>query len=133
MRNGELQAALQALTTLANVRLPVKTGLKIRAMMRSLNHLSEDIEAERKKLIGIYAQKDERGEPIVIDVGGGMGRYEFGDNLSDFDAEYNALMACEVAGRPAALRITDLGDVMIEPLVLLQLGDLLADVSTDNE
>ena len=125
MKNRELQPALQALTTLVNVRLPVKTGLKIRSMVRTLQHLSDDVEAERQKLIDLLARKGDDGKLIV--VGNGVGRYDFGDNLSDFDAEYNALMNCEMAGKPAALTIADLGDVVIEPLILMQLGELIED------
>ena len=127
MKNRELQTALQALTTLVNVRLPVRTGLKIRSMVRSLQHLSEDVEAERQKLIDLLARRGDDGKLIVIDVGNGVGRYDFGENLADFDAEYNALMSCEAAGKPTALTITDLGDVVIEPLILMQLGELIED------
>ena len=127
MKNRELQPALQALTTLVNVRLPVKTGLKIRSMVRTLQHLSDDVEAERQKLIDLLARKGDDGKLIVVDVGNGVGRYDFGDNLSDFDAEYNDLMNCEMAGKPAALTIADLGDVVIEPLILMQLGELIED------
>lgn len=133
MKNSEMKVAVQALGVLVNVKMPVKTGLKIRSMLRSLNHLLDDVEEERIKLIKEFSIKGEDGNPVVEDLGDGRGRYDFGDNLSDFDAEYNALMNCEVAGKPAPLTVSELGDVVIEPLILLQLGELLADESTDNE
>lgn len=127
MKNFEMKVAVQALGVLVNVKMPVKTGLKIRSMLRSLNHLLDDVEEERIKLIKEFSIKGEDGNPVVEDLGDGRGRYDFGDNLSDFDAEYNALMNCEVAGKPAPLTVAELGDVVIEPLILLQLGELIED------
>ena len=38
MKNRDLPVALTALRTLPEKKMPVKTGLKIRSMMRSLSH-----------------------------------------------------------------------------------------------
>ena len=127
MKNSEMKVAVQALGSLINVKMPARTGLKIRSMLRSLNHLLDDVEAERQKLIEEFAMKDKNGDPIIHDLGNGQGRYEFGDNLAAFEAGFNELMNCEMAGKPAALTIADLGDAVIEPLILMQLGELIED------
>lgn len=125
MKNLEMKVAVQALGALINVKMPARTGLKIRAILRSLNHLLDDVEAERQKLIDEFSMKGEDGNPVIEDLGNGLGRYEFGDNLAAFEAGFNELMNCEMAGKPAALTIADLGDVVIEPLILMQLGELI--------
>ena len=122
MTNGELRNVTHALGKLAEVRLPMRTGLQIRSMMRTLNQVGEDIEAERQKLVEQLAEKDADGKPLVAD-----GMYVFGDRLAEFEAGFAELMACEVSGLPAPLTGSQLGDASIEPHVLLQLGGLLAD------
>lgn len=127
MKNYEMKVAVQALGTLINVKMPARTGLKIRSMLRTLNCLLDDVEAERQKLVDEFATKDKNGAPIVHDLGNGQGRYDFGDNLAKFEVGFNELMNCEMAGKPAALTIADLGDAVIEPLILMQLGELIED------
>lgn len=127
MKNRELQIALAALRNLSEKKMPLKTGLKIRAMIRSLSHLAEDVESERKKLIDELSRKDKDGHPIVIQLENGLGRYDFGSNLGEFDRCYNELMDLDVAGRPAPLTVAELGDIEIEPTVLIGLGELLED------
>ncbi len=127
MKNYEMKVAVQALGSLINVKMPAKTGLKIRSMLRTLNHLLDDVEEERIKLIKEFSIKGEDGNPVVEDLGNGQGRYDFGDNLAKFEAGFNELMNCEMAGKPAALTIADLGDAVIEPLILMQLGELIED------
>jgi hypothetical protein len=65
MKNLEMKVAVQALGSLINVKMPARTGLKIRAMLRSLNHLLDDVEAERQKLIDEFATKGEDGDPVI--------------------------------------------------------------------
>lgn len=127
MKNGELPVALAALRTLSEKKMPVKTGLKIRTMLRSLSHLAEDVEAERKKLIDALSVKGEDGQPVVVQLDNGLGRYDFGNNLGEFERCYNELMNLDASGRPSPLTVAELGEIEIEATVLIGLGDLLED------
>lgn len=127
MKNRNIGEAVHALGKLAEVRLPVSTGLQIRGMIRKLNELAEDIEAERLKLVNALCEKDAEGNPVITDVGNGMGSYQFGANLAEFNSFFNDLMNCEAVGLPTALAAHQLGDVSIEPFVLMKLGELLDD------
>jgi hypothetical protein len=132
MTNKELLDGLSALLKICELKLPLKTGLKIRSMARSLNHLAQDIEAERQKLIEEFALKDDGGKPVIVDVGNGVGRYEFAD-LAGYSQAYNELMSLPAEGQPAPLKEQELGNLEIEPSVLVLLGDLLVEDSGDNE
>lgn len=128
MTNQDLlkaQDALQRLST--GYSMPIKTGLKIRAMTRSINHLVEDVREEHTKLIDQYAVKDESGKPVFTNLGNGMVRYDFNGTEPEFNRHYTELMLCEAAGMPAPLKAHELGDINILPVILENLGDLLVD------
>lgn len=122
MRNREMQVAIQALNKLSTIKLPVKTALKVRNMMRSLHHLAEDVEAERIKLIEELAEKDDTGKPVIEN-----NQFQFGARLGEFNTAYEELMNCDAAGMPSPLKAYELDGIAIEPLLLYQLGDLLVD------
>lgn len=127
MTNREMSDALLAMKIMAREKMPLKTGLKVRSAIRSLEHLAGDVEAERQKLVEQYAERNEDGSPKVTDLGNGKGKYEFGENLRKFDADFNELMSLEVAGMPAPIKASELGDLEIQPELLVMLGELLAD------
>lgn len=125
MKNRELQDAVQALGKLVTIPMPVASGLKIRKFIRTLNQLSEDVEAERIKLINELSDKDSEGKPLVVEIGNGLSEYGFTQNRGEFDTRFRELMDCEVGELPPPLKASQLGDVKIEPLILFQLGDLI--------
>lgn len=125
MTNREVQQALQALQPLLNVKLPVKTAMKLRNMVRALSHITQDIEAERMKIVQELVRRNEDGQPALIDTGDGITVFDFGDNRKSFDTAYAELMNCQSVGQPAAIKLHELGDIEIDAMTLLSLGELV--------
>lgn len=124
MTNREIQQALQAIQPLLTMKLPIRTAMKLRTAARSLAHISQDIEAERKKLVHEFAKRDEKGEFVIVENNGNTW-HDFGDNLAKFNAAYSDLMDCQAVGQPAPICIHELGEIEIEASILIGLGELI--------
>lgn len=68
-----------------------KTRFLARELLRALAPHQEGFEAERQRLIGEYAEKDEAGELALVD-----GAPQFGDNQAEVDRRWNELRSTEV-------------------------------------
>lgn len=125
MNNVEAQQALQALTELARVKLPVSGALRVRKIIKALQAHMEDVEAVRIDIIGRYAKRDEDGHIITENnQENGTVVFEDDDAKAEFLGEYQKLMA-ETWETDLTIRVSDLGSGEIEPAVLIALGDLL--------
>ena len=125
MKNVDILAANEALAQLAQEKLPIGVGIKIRRLTRQVTEAVEDIEAERHKLLEAHAKRNkETGEMLFLDDA----KTEVDVQRPEFDVDYNALLALDAditVDRP--LRPQDLGSISVMPALLLMLGDLLED------
>lgn len=121
--NGQAMLASRALQALMHVKRPVQGAMRMRALARALATQLEDVEAERRKLVEVYAAKDERGAPIVRD---NQLTFPEGAAQAAFTKEFGDLLACTWEC-PLALAPDDFGGLDVEPELLLMLGDLLED------
>lgn len=127
MINAHVAPAHEAILSLLAVKLPVRTGMKLRKMRRSIGQVLEDIEAERLKLLNEFAQRDAvTNEPVTATLADGQMRYELGDNRRAFDVAYAELMRLPVGLDDCPLlTVEELGTMEIEGAVLDRLGELL--------
>lgn len=122
MKNGELLIANQALGQLANLAMPITTALKVRRMARQMGPMLEDIEAERKRLLERYAVRDADGKPRFEDEA--KSRYAL---KPEFYIDWQALLDADSAAEIAPIMIAELGEITIQPAVLMGMGDLIVD------
>lgn len=111
MNNRELINAQVAMRELGKYELPVRLSLKIRQAKRSMDHLAEDVEAERKKLVDIYAAKNDNGTPRTK-TKNGIEVYDFLDSAA-FNEKLNELMDADAAGMPAPIKAAEFGTVRL--------------------
>lgn len=122
MRNSEALQALWALRELAELALPVAGALRVRQVMRALQALAEDVEAERMKLLKAHAIVDEKGQPVPDERG--QAQFEDGKQ-ADYTAAHAELMEAPWQ-HEYGIRVSDLGTkVEVKPSLLVALGNLL--------
>lgn len=114
--------------TIAQRRIAFDAALKVRRLIKEIQSLLADAEAERMKLVEQYALRDEDGEMIRTNVSpdGSQWQYELSDPAV-FQRAYAELLDTEVEVS-ATISTQDLergGD--IEPAVLIALGPLLTE------
>lgn len=132
MNNADVLAANEALARLAQEKLPIGAGIKIRRLARQLTEATGDIDEARKQLLEQYAK---RKPPINPDDPKDLGEMVYIDDARtqvavkpEFAPEWNALMALDAdikVDRP--LRVKDLDGIQITPSILFGLGELLDD------
>ncbi len=123
MKNVDILTASQALAQLAQEKLPIGTGIKIRRLTRQVSDAAGDIDEERKALLEKHAKRDDAGAMVFVD--------EAKTQISvapEFGQDWQALLNMDadiIIDRP--LRPQDLNGIQIAPALLLGLGDLLTD------
>ncbi len=120
VKTGEALQALAAMRQLAGLKMPFGPAMAVRKMVRELDAVAQDAEAERQKLIVAHAVMGEDGKPTVEG-----NRYVFADPLA-FERAYADLMAAEVE-IATALTAKGMDSVEVEPSLLLALGPLLVE------
>ncbi len=123
MKNVDILTANPALAQLAQEKLPIGAGIKIRRLVRQMTQAEADILEERQALLEKHAKRDEAGEMIFIDDARTQVSVEPGFAL-DWQALLN-LDADITIDRP--LRPQDLDGIQVAPALLMALGDLLTD------
>lgn len=117
---GEALNALNAMQSLVAERMPVGTAMQIRRLVRELAPVAEDYNAERAKLIDLYAQKngtgpkaDEQGNILLADA-------------PSFQAGHKELLSVthEISVALTVAALTESG-VAVAPSLLIGLGPLL--------
>lgn len=100
MKEKEVIKHFQELATLGKLTLPPKLSFAISCNLEKLQRESERIEKERTKLCEQYADKDENGEPIMVDSiinGNKTQEYKMSEeNRKLFSEEYGELLDAEV-------------------------------------
>ena len=119
IKNKEVPAILNALRELARLPVPVRTGLKIRRLVRLIEQQAADIEAERQRLLDLYAQRDEAGQRVIREDGNVVvdDRFyvTFGELVEvEFEAEPLTAEEIEAAGNVAPAMLIGLGGLLNE-------------------
>ena len=122
MTHEDVVAANLALQQLAQMTLPIKTAMQVRRVLRVVQPVAADVQAERQKLIEQYAVKV-AGKPEVDD----RGFVNFGDQKEAYVAAHRELMGLEAEIDAPLLHASTLELEEVQPALLVDLGDLLVD------
>ncbi len=127
MKNIDILTAQQALALLAQEKMPIGAGIKVRRLTRQISEAANDIEEERRALLETHAKRDESGKMLYLDDAHTMADVK----RPAFDQDWQALLDLDAdiaIDRP--LRPQDLDGINLAPALLLALGDLLTDEDT---
>lgn len=95
MRLKNILKLKQGLEDLYNKHLPIKLSFSIAKNLKQINEYQDFYEKERLKLIKHYAEKDEKGEPI-IDKDGNVKIKNLSSFLSELDELSNSDQKFEI-------------------------------------
>lgn len=127
MKNSDLYSATESLKALANTKINGVVSCTIALNLKTIGAHLETVEAERKKLVEQYSQKDADGKPSqpVGDDGKPLQNQVIipKDKLEAFSKEASALGDIEVGEivKVLPIKAQDLKDVTIEPGLLVPL------------
>ena len=124
MRYEQVLVAHRALMLLAQMDLPRETAMHIRRLVRVVGPPAEDAQEERRKLLRLHAQLDERGQ-VVADEHGQV-QFESDEKRSDYEEAHRELMELEADLEVRQLRASALPE-SVKPALLIALDDLLLD------
>jgi len=122
---SEMQAGLDVILA---KELPVKTAYWLARFLDKVRSEIGATEKIRMQLIDKYAKKDKDGKFIFKkdSKGKDLGEYDFTkENLIKFGKEYTELSEVEMEIDFKPIKLADLGDITIKPIVLLQLKKII--------
>ena len=108
--------------------LPVKIAYWLARFLDKVRSEIGATEKIRMQLIDKYAKKDKDGKFIFKkdSKGKDLGEYDFTkENLIKFGKEYTELSEVEMEIDFKPIKLADLGDITIKPIVLLQLKKII--------
>jgi hypothetical protein len=124
---NEVMGMQAGLDVILGKELPIKTGYWLARFLDKVGVEFKAMETARIKLIKKYAKKDKDGEPMMKKVKDGKPQ-EFdltNDNMKKFQAEYGELGKEEFEIDFKAIKLDQLGDIKLKPIVLVQLGKII--------
>jgi len=122
---SEMQAGLDVILA---KEIPVKPAYWLARFLDKVRSEIGATEKIRMQLINKYAKKDKDGKFIFKkdSKGKDLGEYDFTkENLIKFGKEYTELSEVEMEIDFKPIKLADLGDITIKPIVLLQLKKII--------
>ena len=122
---SEMQAGLDVILA---KEIPVKPAYWLARFLDKVRSEIGATEKIRMQLINKYAKKDKDGKFIFKkdSKGKDLGEYDFTkENLIKFGKEYTELSEIEFEIDFKPIKLADLGDITIKPIVLLQLKKII--------
>jgi len=127
---NEVMAMQSGLDVILAKELPVKTSYWLARFLDKIGVEFKAMDKVRIKLIEKYAKKDKDGKPMMkkVEKGEQPKEYDLTDtNMKKFQAEYGELGKEEFEIDFKAIKLEDLGDIKLKPMVLIQLGKIIVE------
>ena len=112
--------------------IPIKPAYWLARFLDKIRSEMEAMEKARMKLVEKLAKKDKDGKPVMKKDKDGKQldppQYDLTDeNMAKFNEEFNELGKEEFEIDFTAIKLSDLGDISLKPIVLVQLGKLIVE------
>jgi hypothetical protein len=131
---GELLMSQTPLSVLFGQQMPIGVSFKLGKIAKAVNSEMEHYNATKKTLCERYANKDEQGQPIILDKDGNRvtegqsGEYDFPKGaMVEVEKEHTELLKTDVVIPGEQLKISDLANVTMAPAHLMSLSWLITD------
>jgi len=123
---NEVMGMQAGLDVILAKELPVKTSYWLARFLDKIGVEYKAMEAARNKLIEKYAKKDKDGKPAMKKVKDKPDQYDLtNENMKKFQDEFTELGKTEFEIEFNPIKVEQLGDIKIKPLVLVQLGKII--------
>ena len=129
---NEVRGMQAGLDVILGKELPVKASYWLARFLDKIRVEMEAMEKARVKLVEKLAKKDKDGKPVMKKDKDGKQldppQYDLTDeNMAKFNEEFNELGKEEFEIDFTAIKLSDLGDISLKPIVLVQLGKLIVE------
>jgi len=118
---GEIRPLIEGLEEIIKIDLPVKPAYWLARYLTKIGEEAKAFDNVRVKLIDKYGKKDEKGKPIVNKK---TSNYEIEDTES-FAKEFGELAEQEFEIDFKPIKLADLGDIKIKPIILARLSKII--------
>ena len=122
---NEILAMQTGLDVILAKEIPVKPAYWLARFLDKVGSETKALETARMKLIEKYVKKDKDGKPTMKKD---SNEYDLTKtNLEKFQTEFTELGKEEFEIEFTAIKVSDLGDIKLKPIVLIQLGKIIVE------
>jgi len=123
---NEIRLATEGLSEILEKELPVKTAYWLARFLDKVNSENASMEKARINLVKKHAKKDKDSNPMfILDKDGkNTNQYDIPD-INAFQDEFIELTNEEVDIEFKPIKLEQLGDINLKPIVFVQLGKLI--------
>ena len=127
---NEVRGMQAGLDVILAKEIPIKPAYWLARFLDKIRSEMEAMEKARMKLVEKLAKKDKDGKPLFKKDKDGKqiepSQYDFTDeNMAKFQAEFDELGKEEFEIDFKPIKLDQLGDINLKPIVLVQLGKLI--------
>ena len=125
---NEIMRMNEGLNAILAKELPVKTAYWLARFLDKVGSEFKAMETARMKLIEKYAKKDKDGKSVMKKDKDGkqLNKYDLNEtNMKKFQAEFAELGKEEFEIDFKPIKLEQLGDIKLKPIVLIQLSKLI--------
>ena len=127
---NEVRGMQAGLDVILAKEIPIKPAYWLARFLDKIRAEMEAMEKARMKLVEKLAKKDKDGKPVTLTEkdrdGNETTKYDFTkDNELKFQAEFDELGKEEFEVDFKPIKLDQLGDINLKPIVLVQLGKLI--------
>lgn len=128
---NEVRGMQVGLDVILAKELPIKPAYWLARFLDKIRSEMEAMEKARVKLLEKLAKKDKDGKPLMKKAKEGEPQIEpqqydlTDENMAKFQEEYNELGKEEFEIDFKPIKLDQLGDISLKPIVLVQLGKLI--------
>ena len=127
---NEVRGIQAGLDVILAKEIPIKPAYWLARFLDKIRSEMEAMEKARVKLVEKLAKKDKDGKPVFKKGKDGKqiepSQYDFTDeNMAKFQAEFDELGKEEFEIDFKPIKLDQLGDINLKPIVLVQLGKLI--------
>jgi len=129
---NEVRGMQAGLDVILAKEIPIKPAYWLARFLDKIRVEMEAMEKARIKLVEKLAKKDKDGKPVTLTEkdrdGNETTKYDFTkENELKFQAEFNELGKVEFEVEFKPIKVDQLGDINLKPIVLVQLGKLIVE------
>lgn len=127
---NEVRVMQAGLDVILAKELPVKTSYWLARFLDKVGVEYKAMETARMKLVEKYAKKDKDGKPVMKEDKNGKQLQEYDltkTNMEKFQTEFADLGKEEFEIDFNPIKLDQLGDIKLKPIVLVQLGKLIVE------
>jgi len=126
IKAGDLRMIAEGLFEILKIDLPVKPSYWLARIANKVESEMKAFETARMSLVKKHANKDEKGEPILIKDKDGKptNAYDVPD-METFNKEFDELVEQEIEININPIKLDTLGDINLKPVILAKLEKII--------